>query len=112
MAQLQPNDQDGTGPRRHPGSALFLDEKSSGTTVLATRAEIKFREYREIEFFHFAAEVVQQYEGVDTDTASRIAEAVWKDLKSRDVRDAVRIARMLEDSADLPNLIALLKRMQ
>lgn len=42
--------------------------------------------------------------------ADAIAKAVWNDLGSRDVRDAVRIARLLRDPADLPRIVDLLKR--
>ncbi len=74
--------------------------------------KIQFHSYTHEEFIFVAGEVVQHYEGVDTDTASAIANAVWTELRSGDVRDAVRVARMLEDPNDLPALVALLKRVQ
>ncbi len=75
-------------------------------------SKVQFRPYTPEEFLSVAAKVVEHYEGVATDVASKIALAVWNDLRSRDVRDAVRVARMLEDPNDLPDLIALLKRLQ
>ncbi len=74
--------------------------------------KIQFRPYTQEEFFFVAAEVVEHYEDVDTHTASEIANAVWTELRSRDVRDAVRVARMLDSSSNLPQIIALLKQVQ
>ncbi len=75
-------------------------------------SKIQFHPYTMEEFLFVAAKVIEHYESVPTDVASKIALAVWNDLRSRDVRDAVRVARMLRDLNDLPELVALLKRVR
>jgi len=58
---------------------------------------LRFREYSRDEFVDVAINVLGRREGVDRDLAAYIAEKVWDELESRDIRDCVRIARIVRD---------------
>ncbi|HLE54973.1 MAG TPA: hypothetical protein VI999_07030, partial [Thermoplasmata archaeon] len=56
-----------------------------------------------------AETVLVQRQRVDPAIARAIAEAVWLDLQSRDVRDAIKVARLARTTADVPQILAALK---
>jgi len=74
--------------------------------------KVRFRAYTQTDFLFVARWVLENREGLDPDLATRIAYATWNTLGSRDVRDAVRIARLLTKPEDLDGLVAALKRLQ
>ncbi len=49
-------------------------------------------------------------EKVDKQVASVIAEKVWNELESKDIRDVVKVARLTETVEDIPFIIRMMKR--
>ena len=65
--------------------------------------EYTFREFKEIVMFRLAKE------GIRTCTAERIANSVWLELKSRNVRDAIKISRLATKPEDIEDIVKILK---
>ena len=80
--------------------------------LLSRFVPLKFRDYTDEEFFEVVVTILTQREDVPESLALYIAEKVIQDLESRDVRDAVKIARLLKDKTkkDVELLIDILKR--
>ncbi len=68
--------------------------------------EYTFEEFREIAVSRLAKENVDKY------IASVIAEKVWNELESKDIRDVVKVARLTETVEDIPFIIRMMKRRQ
>jgi hypothetical protein len=51
-------------------------------------------------------------ENVDKYIASVIAEKVWNELESKDIRDVVKVVRLTETVEDIPFIISMMKRRQ
>jgi Holliday junction DNA helicase RuvB len=68
--------------------------------------EYTFDEFREIAVSRLAKENVDKY------IASVIAENVWNELESRDIRDVVKVARLTKTVEDIPFMIRMMKRRQ
>ncbi len=51
-----------------------------------------------------------EHEGVAPELAQAISKAVWTDLRSRDIREAVRIARTVRTPEDLASVLATRKK--
>jgi len=68
--------------------------------------EYSFEEFREIAVSRLAKEDVDKY------IASVIAEKVWNELESKDIRDVVKVARLTETVEDIPFIIRMMKRRQ
>jgi len=72
---------------------------------LVTRfRDIHFKPYAEQEFVAIAVEILDREEGVDRDVALIIADAVFNRLKSTNIRECVRIARLIRSANDLDRL--------
>ncbi|MEM2447857.1 MAG: hypothetical protein QXT14_02765 [Candidatus Bathyarchaeia archaeon] len=77
---------------------------------------LKFREYTYDEFMDVSTNVLTKREGVSPAVAEVIAELVFRVLKSKDVRDCVKVARLIsrnptvEEARNVINLIALRNR--
>lgn len=56
-------------------------------------------EYTFEEFSEIAVTKLRQ-EGVDASTAAVIAEQVWNELRSKDVRDVIKVGRLASSSED------------
>jgi len=65
--------------------------------------EYSFEEFKEIVIVRL------KKDNVDEITAVRIAEEVWYELKSKDVRDAVKIGRLIRRPEELQEIINILK---
>jgi Holliday junction DNA helicase RuvB len=65
--------------------------------------EYTFREFKEIVMFRLAKE------GIQAGTAERIANSVWLELKSRNVRDAIKISRLATKPEDIEDVVKVLK---
>ncbi len=70
---------------------------------------IHFREYTSAEFLEIAANVLTQREAVDREFAKRVATATI-DLGSKDVRLAVRLARLSKSEEDLARVAETMRR--
>ena len=62
-----------------------------------------FREFKEIVMFRLASE------GIKAGTSERIANLVWLELKSRSVRDAIKISRLATKPEDIEDVVKILK---
>lgn len=72
---------------------------------LLTRCrDIHFRPYAEQEFVEIPVEILDREEGVDGDVAMIIADAVYNRLKSTNIRECVRIARLIGNETYLAKL--------
>ena len=78
---------------------------------LLSRFEVlEFPEYTYEQFIEVCVNLLQR-EGADRDLAKYIGEAVWNYLV-KDVREAVRIARLAEDDDEVDDLVEILKKYQ
>jgi Holliday junction DNA helicase RuvB len=80
--------------------------------LLSRFTKLRFRDYTEEEFLEVAVKVLTSREGVVESLAAYIADRTMRVLNSRDVRDAVRISRLLKDKdrADVDHIISILSR--
>lgn len=63
--------------------------------LLSRFIRLKFRDYTEEEFVEIVVNILRDREKIREPLALHIAQNVLKELKSRDVRDAVKVARLL-----------------
>ena len=68
--------------------------------LLTRFRDIHFKPYTEQEFVDIAVEILDREEGVDRDVAMIIADAVFNRLKSTNIRECVRIARLTRGKDD------------
>lgn len=80
--------------------------------LLSRFTKLRFRDYTEEEFFEVAVKVLTSREGVAESLAAYIADRTMRVLNSRDVRDAVRVSRLLKDKdkADVDHIISVLSK--
>jgi hypothetical protein len=65
--------------------------------------DIHFTSHTEQEFVDIAIEILDREEGVDRDVAMIIADAVYNRLKSTNIRECVRLARLTRSDNNLAN---------
>jgi Holliday junction DNA helicase RuvB len=65
--------------------------------LLTRFRDIHFKPYTEEEFVQIVVNVLDREEGVDRDTALLISEGVYNRLKSQNIRECVRIARLVKN---------------
>jgi Holliday junction DNA helicase RuvB len=66
---------------------------------------IQFKPYTEQEFVEIAVNILDKEEGTDRDIALLIADGVFNRLKSSNIRECVRIARLARNDSDQVNKI-------
>jgi len=71
---------------------------------------LEFEEYKESEVRDICISILTRREGVDKNIAERIADAVIKELGSKDPRDCIKISRLAENEDEIKNIVAILKR--
>ena len=75
--------------------------------LLTRFRDIHFKPYSEEEFTNIVVNVLDKEEGVDRDIALLIADGVYNRLKSSNIRECVRIARLAKnDSAQVNRIIS------
>jgi Cdc6-like AAA superfamily ATPase len=75
--------------------------------LLTRFRDIHFKPYSEEEFTNIVVNVLDREEGVDRDVALLIADGVYNRLKSSNIRECVRIARLAKnDSAQVNKIIS------
>ena len=75
--------------------------------LLTRFRDIHFKPYSEEEFTNIVVNVLDKEEGVDRDIALLIADGVYNRLKSSNIRECVRIARLAKnDSAQVNKIIS------
>jgi Holliday junction DNA helicase RuvB len=76
------------------------------TPLLTRFRDIHFKPYTEEEFVEVVVNVLDREEGIDRDTALLIADGVYNRLKSSNIRECIRIARLAKnDSAQVNRII-------
>ena len=74
--------------------------------LLTRFRDIHFKQYTEEEFVKIVVNVLDREEGIDRDVALLIADGVFNGLKSSNIRECVRIARLAgNDSAQVNRII-------
>jgi MoxR-like ATPase len=74
--------------------------------LLSRFRDIHFKPYTEQEFVEIVVNVLDREEGVDRDIALLIADGVYNRLKSSNIRECIRIARLAKnDSAQVNGII-------
>jgi holliday junction DNA helicase RuvB len=74
--------------------------------LLTRFRDINFKPYTEEEFVNIVVNVLDREEGVDRDIALLIADVVYNRLKSSNIRECVRIARLARNDPAQVNRIA------
>ncbi|NAL78269.1 AAA family ATPase [Nitrososphaera sp. AFS] len=69
--------------------------------LLTRFKDIHFKPYTEQEFVNIVVEILDREEGVDRDVATMIADAVFNRLKSTNIRECIRIARLAGSDRNL-----------
>jgi Cdc6-like AAA superfamily ATPase len=73
--------------------------------LLTRFRDIHFKPYSEEEFTNIVVNVLDKEEGVDRDIALLIADGVYNRLKSSNIRECVRIARLAKNDSTQVNKI-------
>ena len=78
--------------------------------VLSRFLPFKFKPYDREAFIRTVINVLMRRENTGGELAEYMAVKIWEDLDSRDVRDAIRLARLTENKAEVDELIPILKK--
>jgi Holliday junction DNA helicase RuvB len=70
------------------------------TPLLSRFVVLHFKQYSFDAFEEVSAQILSR-EGVQPDVAAAIAEAVWRKLKSKDIRDCIKIGRLAKTKEDV-----------
>lgn len=70
---------------------------------------LQFKEYTWPQFVEICKRLLAR-EGVDTDLSNYISGQVWKALKTKDVREAIRISRLAKTGNEVNELIEILRK--
>ena len=70
---------------------------------------MKIPKYTFDEFFEIAVTRLRK-ENIEDSTARFIAEKVWNELGSKDIRDVVKIGRLTTDIQEVPFVVSMMKR--
>ena len=69
--------------------------------------ELHLKEYSYEEFIEIVCRLFEKKFHMNTDLASMIGDAVWNKMKSTDIRDAIKIARLAKSSSDVEWLVVM-----
>jgi len=88
------------------------DIKKIPRELLSRFMMLKFKDYSDAEFVDISVRVLKEREGVSERYSLFIADEILKKLQSRDVRDCVRVARLLKGRSkkEISFLVDILKR--
>ena len=78
--------------------------------VLSRFEVMEFPAYTREEFINICINILTRRENADPDTALYIGKQVWDELRSRDIREAVRVARMCHTRTEVAETIETLKK--
>ena len=67
--------------------------------------ELYLKEYTYEEFSEIARRLFKKRYRLDVKLSEKIAYAVWNRMKSKDIRDAINIAKLTKSSADVDWLV-------
>jgi len=73
---------------------------------------LRFKDYTDDEFYEVVTNVLQEQESIAESLSLYIAEKVLRELNSRDVRDAIKVARLLKTRTkeEVDTIVGILKR--
>lgn len=73
---------------------------------------LRFRDYTDDEFYEVVVNVLREQENLPENLSIYIAEKVLRELGSRDVRDAVKVGRLLKEQTkeEVDKIVSILKR--
>jgi len=73
---------------------------------------LRFRDYTDEEFYEVVVNVLKEQESMPENLSLYIAEKVLRELNSRDVRDAVKVGRLLKERTkeEVNKIVEILKR--
>ncbi|MBC8157668.1 hypothetical protein H7X64_05845 [Armatimonadetes bacterium] len=72
--------------------------------------ELQLEEYTYEEFIEIVRRLLNKKFHIDTATSEKIGHEVWHAMKSRDIRDAIRIAKLTKSLADVDWLVKVQNR--
>jgi len=78
--------------------------------LLSRFLKIEFKEYEEDELKRICVEILTRRGEADKGMAEKIAEAVVKELGSKDPRDCIKLARLAANEEDLKTVVETLKK--
>ena len=78
------------------------------TPLLSRFVTLHFKQYKFDNFHEVASHILVQ-EGVGSQLASRIANAVWSKMKSKDIRDCLKIGRLAKSEQDVDWIVDTFK---
>ncbi|MCI0559609.1 MAG: hypothetical protein MN733_14040, partial [Nitrososphaera sp.] len=78
------------------------------TPLLSRFVMLHFRQYSFGSFQEVCSHILSQ-EGVPVEVSAAIAEAVWTKLKSRDIRDCIKMGRLAKTVADVEWIAQILR---
>jgi len=67
--------------------------------------ELHLEEYTYEEFIEIVRRLLKKRYHMDTDVSEKIGYAVWNKMKSKDIRDAIKIAKLAKSSSDVEWLV-------
>jgi Holliday junction resolvasome RuvABC ATP-dependent DNA helicase subunit len=78
------------------------------TPLLSRFIVLHFKQYRYENFRDIAVHILAQ-EGISSDIASASADAVWRKMRSKDIRDCIKIGRLAKIKEDVDWIAGTLK---
>jgi Holliday junction DNA helicase RuvB len=78
------------------------------TPLLSRFIVLHFKQYRYENFRDIAVHILAQ-EGISSDIASASADAVWRKMRSKDIRDCIKIGRLAKIKEDVDWIASTLK---
>jgi len=80
--------------------------------LLSRFLPLRFRDYTEDEFYEVVVNVLKEQEDIGENLALYIAEKVLNELNSRDVRDCIKVGRLLKERSkeEVDKIVSILKR--
>jgi replication-associated recombination protein RarA len=72
--------------------------------------ELELPEYTWDNFLQIAQKLLQNRHGLDETTSAKISQVVWSQLKTRDIRDVLAIAKLTKSSEDVASIAMTLQK--
>lgn len=80
------------------------------TPLLSRFIVLHFKQYRYEDFCKVAVHLLTNYEGISEDIATAVTNAVWKRMKSKDIRDCIKIGHLSKTMEDVDWAIETIKK--
>ena len=98
------------GKTRQKNMKLWVFASSNDVERLSKPLRSRFmqlhlEEYSYEEFIEIVRRLLKKRYHMDTDVSEKIGYAVWNKMKSKDVRDAIKIAKLAKSSSDIEWLV-------